>query len=97
MRELEKALGLDPENAEDNAYINFLQFGRIREIAKDVDEYSLTFEHDNQLYVAISSGQTIRAEKFKHMTDDAVKHWLQLLFDIRMAFKGGDTHAANLN
>ncbi len=81
--ELEKALGLDPEDAKDNAYINFLQFGRIREIAKKVDCYSLTFEHDSQLYVAISSGQTIRAEKFKHMSDDAVKHWLKLLLNIR--------------
>ena len=66
-----------------NDYENFLQFGRIREIANEVDCYSLTFEHDNQLYVAISSGQTIRAEKFKHMTDDAVKHWLKLLLNIR--------------
>lgn len=81
--ELEKALGLDSEDAKDNAYINFLQFGRIREIAKEVDCYSLTFEHDNQLYVAISSGQTIKAEKFKHMSDDAVKHWLKLLLNIR--------------
>lgn len=77
--ELEKALGLDPEDAKDN----FLQFGRIREIAKEVDCYSLTFEHDNQLYVALSSGQTIKAEKFKHMTDDAVRHWLKLLLIIR--------------
>ena len=82
-REFETALGLDPEDAKDNAYINFLQFGRIREIAKEVDCYSLTFEHDNQLYVAISSGQTIRAEKFKYMSDDAVKHWLKLLLNIR--------------
>ena len=81
--EFERALGLDPEDAKDNAYINFLQFGRIREIAKEVDCYSLTFEHDNQLYVAISSGQTIRAEKFKHMSDNAIKHWLKLLLNIR--------------
>ena len=66
-----------------NDYENFLQFGRIREIAKEVDCYSLTFEHDSQLYVAISSGQTIRADKFKHMSDEAVKHWLKLLLNIR--------------
>ena len=65
------------------AYKNFLQFGRIREIAKSVDPYSMTFENNGELYVAISSGQTIRAEKFKHMTDDAVKHWLKLLLNIR--------------
>lgn len=80
-RRLSEALELDPD--QDSAYLNFLQFGRIREIAKDVDEYSLTFEHDNQLYVAISSGQTVRAEKFKHMSDDAVKHWLTLLLNVR--------------
>ena len=59
------------------AYKNFLQFGRIREIAKSVDPYSMTFENNGELYVAI------RAEKFKHMTDDAVKHWLKLLLNIR--------------
>lgn len=66
----------------------FSEYGRIRRIAKSIDPYSMTFENNNQLYVAISSGQTIRAEKFKHMSDDAVKHWLKLLFNIRMAFKG---------
>ena len=65
------------------AYENFLQFGRIRNIAKSIDPYSMTFENNDQLYVAISSGQTIRAEKFKHMSDDAVKHWLKLLLNIR--------------
>lgn len=64
-------------------YENFLQFGRIRNIAKSVDPYSMTFENNDQLYVAISSGQTIRAEKFKHMSDAAVKHWLKLLLNIR--------------
>ena len=64
-------------------YENFLQFGRIRNIAKSVDPYSMTFENNDQLYVAISSGQTIRAEKFKNMSDDAVKHWLKLLLNIR--------------
>lgn len=64
-------------------YENFMQFGRIREIAKSIDPYSMTFENNGQLYVAISSGQTIRAEKFKHMSDDAVKHWLKLLLNIR--------------
>lgn len=65
------------------AFENFLQFGRIRDIAKSVDPYSMTFENNDELYVAISSGQTIRAEKFKHMSDDAVKHWLKLLLNIR--------------
>lgn len=65
------------------AFENFQQYGRIRNIAKKIDPYSITFENNGELYVAISSGQTIRAEKFKHMTDDAVKHWLKLLLNIR--------------
>lgn len=65
------------------AFENFQQYGRIRNIAKRVDPYSITFENNGELYVAIRSGQTIRAEKFKHMSDDAVKHWLKLLLNIR--------------
>jgi len=65
------------------AYENFQQYGRIRNIAKKIDPYSITFENNGELYVAISSGQTIRAEKFKHMSDDAVNYWLQLLLNIR--------------
>lgn len=61
----------------------FSEYGRIRRIAKSIDPYSMTFEINNKLYVAISSGQTVRAEKFKHMTDDAVRHWLKLLLNIR--------------
>ena len=75
----------------------FSEYGRIRRIAKSIDPYSMTFENNNKLYVALSSGQVVRAEKFQHMTDDTVKHWLKFLFDIRMAFKGGVTHAKNLN
>lgn len=65
------------------AYENFQQYGRIREIAKRVDPYSITFENNGELYVAISSGQTIKAEKFKHMSDNAVNYWLQLLLNVR--------------
>lgn len=65
------------------AFENFQQYGRIREIAKRVDPYSITFENNGELYVAISSGQTIKAEKFKHMSDNAVNYWLQLLLNVR--------------
>ena len=65
------------------AFENFQQYGRIRDIAKRVDPYSITFENKGELYVAISSGQTIKAEKFKHMSDNAVNYWLQLLLNIR--------------
>ena len=61
----------------------FLEYGRIRRIAKSIDPYSMIFENNNKLYVSISSGQTIRAEKFKHMSDDAVRCWLKLLLNIR--------------
>lgn len=61
----------------------FSEYGRIRRIAKSIDPYSITFENNGELYVAISSGQTIKAEKFKHMSDDAVKHWLTLLLNVR--------------
>ena len=62
---------------------NFQQFGRIRNIAKSVDPYSMTFESSNELYVALSSKQVVAAEKFKHMSDNVVKHWLKLLLNIR--------------
>lgn len=65
------------------AHENFQQYGRIRRIAKSIDPYSITFENNGELYVAISSGQIIRAEKFKHMSDNAVNYWLQLLLNIR--------------
>lgn len=61
----------------------FSEYGRIRRIAKRIDPYSITFENNGELYVAISSGQTIKAEKFKHMSDDAVNYWLQLLLNVR--------------
>lgn len=61
----------------------FSEYGRIRRIAKSIDPYSMTFENNNQLYVALSSKQVVAAEKFKHMSDDAVKHWLKLLLNIR--------------
>ena len=65
----------------------FSQYGRIRRIAKSIDPYSMTFENDNKLYVALSSGQVVAAEKFKSMKDSTVMTWLNLLFTIRMDLK----------
>ena len=62
----------------------FSEYGRIRRIAKSIDPYSMTFENNNQLYVALSSGQVVAAEKFKSMKDSMVSNWLNLLFTIRM-------------
>ena len=66
------------------AFERFQQYGRIRSIMKTVDEYALLFEHNNHLYVALSTGQTVAADKFAIMPDKVVKDWLQLLFDIKM-------------
>ena len=65
----------------------FSEYGRIRRIAKSIDPYSMTFEKDNKLYVALSSGQVVAAEKFKSMKDSTVMTWLNLLFTIRMDLK----------
>ena len=65
----------------------FSEYGRIRRIAKSIDPYSMTFENNNQLYVALSSGQVVAAEKFKSMKDSMVSNWLNLLFTIRMDLK----------
>ena len=65
----------------------FSEYGRIRRIAKIIDPYSMTFENNNKLYVALSSGQVVAAEKFKSMKDSMVSNWLNLLFTIRMDLK----------
>ena len=65
----------------------FSEYGRIRRIAKSIDPYSMTFENNNKLYVALSSGQVVPAEKFKNMKDSTVSNWLNLLFTIRMDLK----------
>lgn len=54
---------------------------------KSVDEYAMLFERNNHLYVALSTKQIIAADKFAIMSDDAVKHWLQLLFNIKMGLR----------
>ena len=65
----------------------FSEYGRIRRIAKSIDPYSMTFENNNKLYVALSSGQVVAAEKFKSMKDSTVMTWLNLLFTIKMDLK----------
>lgn len=65
----------------------FSEYGRIRRIAKSIDPYSMIFENNNKLYVTLSSGQVVAAEKFKNMKDSMVSNWLKLLFTIRMDLK----------
>ena len=62
----------------------FKEHGRLREISKKVDPYSLVFENNNHLYIALSSGQTVSADKFHGMRDFAVYSWLKVLFTIGM-------------
>ena len=65
----------------------FGEYGRIRRIAKSIDPYSMTFENNDQLYVALSTNQVIAADKFVIMSDKAVHEWLQLLFNIKMGLR----------
>ena len=60
----------------------FQEYGRLRQIAKDADPYALVFEEKEKLYIALSTGQIVRAGKFRHMKDHTVLTWLQLLFNI---------------
>ncbi len=62
----------------------FQEYGRIRSIAKDVDPYSLTFEKDDRLKVALSTGQVIDAENFHHLRDTAVYGYISMIFTIGM-------------
>lgn len=63
----------------------FAEFGRIRQIAKDVDPYSMVFRDDTgRMFVALSSGMTIQADKFKSMKDSMVYFWLKMIFTIKM-------------
>lgn len=69
------------------AFERFQQYGRIRKIMKSVDEYSILFERDNHMYVALSTNQVIAADKFTIMSDESIKDWLQLLFNIKMGLR----------
>ena len=65
-------------------YERFQEHGRLRQISKDVDPYSLVYENNNHLYVALSTGQSVAADKFHGMRDFAVYSWLTVLFTIGM-------------
>lgn len=62
----------------------FREHGRLREISKKVDPYSLVFEKANKLYIALSTKQIVSADKFQNVSDTAVKSWLTVLFTIGM-------------
>lgn len=62
----------------------FREHGRLREISKKVDPYSLVFEKANRLYIALSTKQVISADKFQNVSDAALESWLTVLFTIGM-------------
>lgn len=62
----------------------FKEHGRLREISKKVDPYSLVFEKANRLYIALSTKQIVSADKFHDVSDAAVRSWLTVLFTIGM-------------
>lgn len=65
----------------------FQEYGRLRRIAKSVDVYSVVFERNKQLYVALSTGQVIKADHLHERTDIAVYGWLTTIFLIGMETK----------
>lgn len=65
----------------------FREHGRLRMISKKVDPYSLVFENNNKLYIALSSGQTVSAEHLHERSDNAVYGWLTTIFLIGMEMK----------
>ena len=84
-------------------YERFLEYGRLRRISKHIDPYSIVFEKNKHLYIALSSGQIVDGNNLHERSNKAVYSWLTTLFYIGMdkkerealnkAFKGGETHA----
>ncbi|MBP5427056.1 MAG: hypothetical protein J6Y29_04110 [Clostridiales bacterium] len=68
-------------------YKDWIEYGRIRKCAKEVDCYSMLVERNNHLFIYLSTGQEIKADKFKGVRDDAIKSWLTVLFTIGMEAK----------
>ena len=65
----------------------FQEYGRLKKIARDADPYSCIYENNKHLYIALSSDQTVRADKFHYMKDSTVFNWLRLLLNIRLGIK----------
>lgn len=63
---------------------HFQEFGRIRSIAKDADPYSITFEDNGRMYIAISSGQVIAADKFRHLRDTTIYGYIKMLLMFKL-------------
>ncbi|MBO7694911.1 MAG: hypothetical protein J6T10_20025 [Methanobrevibacter sp.] len=67
---------------DEDEYIRFVEFGRIRKIAKSIDARSLTVERNNHVIVQLSTGQQVDCTKYFGMKDDVVRNWLTVLYFI---------------
>ena len=67
---------------DEDEYIRFVEFGRIRKIAKSIDARSLTVERNNHVIVQLSTGQQVDCTKYFGMKDDVVRNWLKVLYFI---------------
>lgn len=65
----------------------FQEYGRLRRIAKSVDCYSLVFEKNKHLYIALSTGQIVDGSNLHERSDNAVYGWLTCLFLMKMRCK----------
>lgn len=67
---------------DEDEYTRFIEFGRIRKIAKSIDARSLTVERNNHIIVQLSTGQQVDCTKYFGMKDDVVRNWLTVLYFI---------------
>lgn len=67
---------------DEDEYIRFVEFGRIRKIAKSIDARSLTVERNNHVIVQLSTGQQVDCTKYFGMKDNVVRNWLTVLYFI---------------
>lgn len=67
---------------DEEEYTRFVEFGRIRKIAKSIDARSLTVERNNHVIVQLSTGQQVDCTKYFGMKDDIVRNWLTVLYFI---------------
>ena len=57
------------ETLNNTKYVEWLEYGRIRKCAKAIDCYSVLVERGGSLYIYLSTGQMIKADKFKGVKD----------------------------
>lgn len=67
---------------DEDEYTRFIEFGRIRKIAKSIDARSLTVERNNHVIVQLSTGQQVDCTKYFGMKDDVVRNWLTVIYFI---------------